>query len=108
MADETPEREAATSTADLYQRHSDADASQWEEQPAVTDRPNDLVKDKVVNTTFAERAKAQTGGENKAVQAADNKALDDMTKDELFAEAERRGVEVKKSSSKPDLVKALS
>jgi len=42
----------------------------------------------------------QTGGE----QAVD---LDKMTKDELVAEAEKRGVEVKASDTKADIIKAL-
>lgn len=33
--------------------------------------------------------------------------LNDMTKDELFAEADRRGVEVKKSATKAELLEAL-
>lgn len=38
-------------------------------QRAVTDRPNDLVKDKVTNTTFGQRAKARGGA--KSVDSAD-------------------------------------
>lgn len=46
------------------------------EQTAVTGRPNDLVKDKVTNTNFADRAKAR-GANKKAVDSGDaeNKAV---------------------------------
>ena len=78
MSDASPrivdrtERNAATSFRD------NADGPPVEQQ-AVTGRPNDLVKDKVLNTTFADRAqarkastKAVSGGEaeDKAVKAA--------------------------------------
>lgn len=48
--------------------------------------------------------------EDTVVLTADTDAgrdLDKMTKDELLAEAERRGVEVKASDTKAEIVKAL-
>ena len=42
--------------------------------------------------------------ENGGEQAVD---LDKMTKDELVAEAEKRGVQVKASDTKTDIIKAL-
>lgn len=95
----------AETTADTYHRHGDPDPAKWEEQPAVTGRPNDLRDGEVTNTTFADRAK--TDGENKAVQSAEGKSLADMTKGELLEEAERRGVDVKRSATKAELVAAL-
>jgi len=58
------------------------DTSGWEEQQAVTDRPNDTpltgdIKPAVPNSTFAERAKAATKTTAKAVDSGDteNKAV---------------------------------
>lgn len=80
MADEKAPNEATTHT-DLYQRHGDADPSNWDEQTAVTARPNDtplrgVDKPAVPNSSFADRAKARAAG-SKAVDSADaeNKAV---------------------------------
>lgn len=64
MAD-TPTQEPA----DTYNRHGEPDPSRWEESPTVTHRPNDLVKEKVSNTTFAERAKSMPAAETKVVES---------------------------------------
>ena len=53
------------------------------EQPAVTDRPNDLVAGKVANTTFADRAKAQRRASTKAVAS-------DETEDKAVSRSERK------------------
>ena len=70
------------------------------EAVAVTGREPDQAPD---NTTFADRkAMSSSRVENKAVGG-----FDAMTKDELVAEAERRGVEVASSWKKADIVAAL-
>lgn len=90
MADEgTTDRAAAENTSDTFQRHGDPDPSKWEEQPTVTGRPNDTPIDDPQpaplggNTTFADRAKAQTTtakqvdaeqAEDKAVTSAATKS----------------------------------
>lgn len=56
-------RDEATSHGDQYGRHK-ADPSNWDEQEAVTGRPNDTPlrgedKPAVPNSTLAERAKAR-------------------------------------------------
>lgn len=94
----------ATTHADTYHRHGEADASKWTEAQAVTGREADAVPE---NTSFADRAKRGTA-ENKAVQDAEAKSLDDMTKAELLDEADRRGVDVNKSATKPEIIDALN
>ena len=93
----------AKNHADTYQRHGDPDASKWDEAQAVTGRQPDTAPD---NSTFATRKQMQSA-ENKAVSASESKSLDDMTKDELIDEADRRGVDVAKSWSKGDILDAL-
>lgn len=52
---------------------------------------------------------ARYKGEDAPAPASDDgPSLDDMTKDELLAEADRRGVEVAKSSTKAEIIEALS
>jgi hypothetical protein len=60
--------------ADTYHRHGELDPSGWEEQPVVTDRPNDIAGS---NSTFAERAKAAKTTDTKAVERddAENKSV---------------------------------
>lgn len=94
----------ATNHADTYHRHGDPDPSKWDEADAVTGREADPVP---TNTSFADRAKAGTA-ENKQVQSAEAKSLDDMTKDELYAMATDRDIEGRSSMSKPQLIKALN
>ena len=52
--------------------------------------------------------KAVQRAENKQVTSAGSKSLDDMTKDELLAEADRRNVDVNKSATKAEILDALS
>jgi hypothetical protein len=87
--------------AESYHRHGEADPSEWDEATAVTGRPADQPTE---NTTFVQRAKA----ENRQVQSAEAKSLDDMTKAELLDEAEARGVDVNKSATKAEILDALS
>jgi crotonobetainyl-CoA:carnitine CoA-transferase CaiB-like acyl-CoA transferase len=94
----------AKTHADLYHRHGDADSTRWVEGQAVTGREADPVPR---NTSFADRAK-RGSAENKQVQASEAKSLDDMTKDELIDEADRRGVEVAKSWTKGEILDALN
>ena len=109
MADNNTE---ATTHADLYHRHGEADSSKWVEADAVTGRDNDTPlrgedTPAVPNSSFAERRQV-TSAENKAVQGAATKTLDDMTKAELLDEADRRGVEVNKSATKAEILDALN
>ena len=90
--------------ADTYHRHGEPDASKWDEAQAVTGREPDTAPE---NSTFATRAKQVQSGENKAVQASEAKSLDDMTKAELQAEADRRGVDVPASATKAEIRAAL-
>ena len=94
----------ATNHAETYHRHGQPDPSKWQKAEAVTGREADPVPE---NTTFAQRAKAGAA-ENKQVQSAEAKSLDDMTKDELYALATERDIEGRSSMSKPQLIKALS
>lgn len=89
--------------AETYHRHGDPDPSQWDKAEAVTGRESDTAP---ANTSFADRAK-QSGG-NRAVQSAEGKSFDDMTKDELYEIATDRDIEGRSSMSKPQLIKALS
>lgn len=68
---------------------------------------DDIVNDGRVQSDVRaeEAARAATkGGQAKATPPAN---LDDWTKDELLAEAEARGVEVKPSATKQEIVAAL-
>lgn len=69
MPDEQNEREPATETADLYERHGKPDPSKWDESESVTDRPNDLTAGQVENSTLASRASAAAKAEAKEVKA---------------------------------------
>lgn len=94
----------ATNPAETYHRHGEAYSAKWTEAQAVTGREADTVPQ---NTSFADRAKGGTA-ENKAVQSAEAKLLDDMTKAELIDEADRRGVDVNKSSTKAEILDTLN
>ena len=94
----------ATNHAETYHRHGQPDPSKWQQAEVVTGREADPVPE---NTTFAQRAKAGAA-ENKQVQTAEAKSLDDMTKAELLEEADRRGVDVNKSATKGEILDALN
>ena len=94
----------ATNHSETYHRHGEADSSKWVQADSVTGREADTVPQ---NTSFADRAKSGTA-ENKAVQSAEAKSLDDMTKAELIDEADRRGVDVNKSSTKAEILDTLN
>lgn len=71
----------ATTKAETYHRHGGPDPSKWDEQPTVTDRPNDTPMRgeetyAVPNSTFGSRAKS-SGTSAKAVESdeAENKAV---------------------------------
>lgn len=78
-----------------------------EEAQAVTGRANDLGsvtnEPTVANSTFRDRA------ENRMVSGteAQTKDLSSMTKAELQAEADRRGVEIPSGATKAEMVEAL-
>lgn len=93
----------ATNHSETYHRHGEADSSKWVQADSVTGREADTVPQ---NTSFADRAKAGAA-ENKQVQNAEAKSLDDMTKAELLDEADRRGVDVNKSATKGEIIDAL-
>ena len=62
----------------------------------------------VVNVSDDTAARLRMRGyEDAGDGPASSSSLDGMTKDELFAEADRRGVEVKKSATKAELLEAL-
>lgn len=73
------EREEATKTAETFHRHDDP-VTGAEEQPAVTDRPNDTPmrgtdKPAVPNSTFGERQTARAGSKAVESDQAENKAV---------------------------------
>lgn len=75
-------------------------AGDAEEAEAVTGREADTAP---VNSTFRDRA------ENRMVSGdqTDSKSVSSMTKAELQAEADRRGVEVASGATKQDIIDAL-
>jgi diphthamide biosynthesis methyltransferase len=55
----------------------------------------------------AGRVQSDVRAEQQVAAAAEGDGLDDLTKDELLQEAEDRGVEVKTSASKAEILAAL-
>jgi hypothetical protein len=53
------------------------------------------------------RVQSDVRAEQAAAAAAEGDGLDDLTKDELLQEAEDRGVEVKTSATKAEILAAL-
>ena len=78
MSDQTP--------AEAVKATTEADPTVWEEQPAVTGRPNDIGPDgPSANSTFAERAQAR----NKQQRTEVAKSDEDEVKPERKAVAKK-------------------
>lgn len=102
----TKNQDQGASAPGTEQGIGELDMSGWEEQVAVTGRPNDTPlrgddEPAVPNATFRERA------ENRMVASAEEKSLTSMTKSELQEEADRRGVEVPSGATKAEILEAL-
>jgi hypothetical protein len=77
------QRGPATELADTFHRHGEPDPSKWDEQEAVTGRPNDTPlrgedEPAVPNSTLAERAGARQRSEKRVdaeTKDTENKAV---------------------------------